>query len=317
MGANEDFYYRQFFQLKVYRVSGDDFQRLFNQVMGYTHPGFQAITPWGNWGDGGNDGWIPDEGHYFQVYGPRPTTSADDSETTALKKAIDDFDKLPKKWQDVRHYSFVMNDRFQGIPAPIGSALQKLEKDKRLTSARGFSMANLMELFMQLALDKRQDIIGGIPPADITFIDPREVAALLKSLADNADTHLTFLTDKAPDFDEKIEFNGLTDPVSAKLRALSYQVSLIDDFLDSRDSGLRQAIAQEIRDYYQQSKLDIPEGLEDAGNRRYFWLVDRLIPSTVTHPHSVGAYRAAAELVIAKYFETCDAYDHPNGTVTA
>jgi hypothetical protein len=317
MGANEDFYYRQFFQLKVHKVSGDEFQRLFNQVMGYAHPGFQSITPRGNWGDGGNDGWIPDEGHYFQVYGPKPTTAAADSETTALKKAIDDFDKLPEKWQDVYRYSFVMNDRFQGIPAPIASALQKLEKDKHLKSARGFPMQKLMEFFMQLTLDKRQDIIGGIPAADVTFIDPREVSELLASLADNADTRLTFLTDKAPDFDEKIEFNGLTDPVSAKLTALSYQVSLIDEFLDGRDSGLRQAIAQEIRDYYQQSKVAIPDGSQDAGNRRYFWLVEKLIPPTVTHPHSLGAYRTAAELVIAKYFETCDAYDHPVGTATA
>ena len=317
MGANDDFYYRQFFQLKVHKVSGDEFQRLFNQVMGYAHPGFQSITPRGNWGDGGNDGWIPDEGHYFQVYGPKPTTSAADSEITALKKAIDDFDKLPEKWLDVRSYSFVMNDRFQGIPAPIASALQKLEKDKKLTKARGFPMTELMEFFMQLTMDKRQDVVGGIPPADLTFIDPREVAELLKSLADNADNRLTFLTDKAPDFDEKIEFNGLTDPVSAKLKALSYQVSLIDEFLDKRDFGLRQAIAQEIRDYYQQSKLAIPAGLHDAGNRRYFWLVEKLIPPNVTHPHSLGAYRAAAELVIAKYFETCDAYDHPDGTATA
>ena len=317
MGANEDFYYRQFFQLKVYKASGDAFQHLFNQVMGYTHPGFQSITPWGNWGDGGNDGWIPDEGHYFQIYGPKPTTSAADSETVALKKAIDDFDKLPKKWQDVRRYSFVMNDRFQGIPAPIASALQKLEKDKKLSQARGFPMTELMEFFMQLTLDKRQDIIGGIPPANVTFIDPREVSELLKSLADNADTHLTFLTDKAPNFDEKIEFNGLTDPVSTKLRALSYQVLLIDEFLDKRDFGLRQAIAQEIRDYYQQSKAAIPDDLQDAGNRRYFWLVEKLIPPSLTHPHSLGAYRAAAELVIAKYFETCDAYDHPDGSAPA
>jgi hypothetical protein len=178
-------------------------------------------------------------------------------------------------------------------------------------------MAELMEFFMQLTLDKRQDIIGGIPPANVTFIDPREVSELLRALADNADTHLTFLTDTAPNFDEKIEFNGLTDPVSTKLRALSYQVLLIDEFLDKRDFGLRQAIAQEIREYYQLSKAAIPDDLQDAGNRRYFWLVEKLIPPSVKHPHSLGAYRAAAELVIAKYFETCDAYDHPNGSATA
>jgi hypothetical protein len=315
MGANDDFIYRQFFQLKVHRVSGDEFQRLFSQVMGYADPRFQPITAWGNWGDGGNDGWIPDEGHYFQVYGPKPTTT--DSETTALKKAIDDFDKLPEKWQDVRRYSFVMNDRFQGIPGPIASALQTLEKEKKLTSARGFPMKDLMEFFMRLTLGQRQDIIGGVPPTDIDFIDLRAVSELLSSLADNADKWLTFLKDKAPDFDRKLEFNGLTEPVSAKLKTLSYQVTLIDQFLDTRDFGLRQAIAQEIRDYYERSKIAIPDGLQDAGNSRYFWLVAHLIPPSVKHPHSLFAYSAAAELVIAKYFETCDAYDHPNGTAPA
>ncbi len=87
MGVNEDFYCRQFFQLQVHKASGDAFQHLFDQVMGYTHAGFQSITPWGNWGDGGNDGWTPEEGHYFQIYGPKPTTSTADSETTALPPA--------------------------------------------------------------------------------------------------------------------------------------------------------------------------------------------------------------------------------------
>ena len=98
MGATEDFVCRYFFRVKVHEASGDSFQRLFSHVMGYSDPRFQSITPWGNWGDGGNDGWIPEEGHYFQVYGPKPTTSNADAETTALKKAIDDFDKLPEKW---------------------------------------------------------------------------------------------------------------------------------------------------------------------------------------------------------------------------
>ena len=316
MSAHDDYYCRLLFDRRISRASGEEFQRLFSDVMGYTDTRFQPIVPWGNWGDGGNDGWIPEEGHYYQVYGPKPTTSAADSETTALKKAIDDFAKLPEKWKDIRHYSFVMNDRFQGIPAPIASALQQLEKDKRLSSARGFSMKELMELFMQLTLDKRQDIIGGIPAGTPTFIDYRAVSELLTALADNANGRLSFFKGTAPDFDEKIAFNGLTSPVSHQLSALSYQVSVIDDFLDKRDSGLRQAIAQEIREYYQQSKVDVPDSQQDAANRRYFWLLERLIPPTVTHPHSLGAYRSAAELVIARYFESCDAYDHPDGTAT-
>lgn len=44
---------RQFFQLRVHRAYGDEFRRLFSQVLGYLDSRFQSITPWGNWGDGG------------------------------------------------------------------------------------------------------------------------------------------------------------------------------------------------------------------------------------------------------------------------
>jgi len=313
MSTTEDYYCRMTFRLKVYSASGDQFQRLFNQVMQYADPRFQPIAPYGSWGDGGNDGWIPEDGHYFQIYGPKPTTSTHDSATTALQKAIDDFDKLREKWQNVRRYSFVMNDRFEGIPAPIGSSLQDLQIKKQLDFARGFPMKDLMDYFMQLTLDKRQDIIGGIPADTVTFIDYRAVSELLSSLANNASSSLSFLKDTAPRFDEKIKFNGLTSPVSLKLEVLSYQVTVIDDFLHTRDSGLRQAIAQEIRGYYQESKTVILDTSQDAANQRYFWLVEKLIPPNLpAHPHSLAAYRTAAELVIAKYFETCDAYEHPD-----
>ena len=179
-------------------------------------------------------------------------------------------------------------------------------------------MKDLMELFMHLTLDRRQDIIGGMPSADTSFIDSRAVSELLSSLADNAADRLSFLMDRtAPDFDAKLVFNGLTDPINGKLRVLSYQVPMVDDFLDSRDPGLRQAIAQEIREYYKQSKTAIADDVENAPNQRYVWLVERLLPADLKHPHSRGAYRAAAELVIAKYFETCDAYDNPTSATPA
>ena len=46
---------------------------------------------------------------------------------------------------------------------------------------------------------------------------------------------------------------------------------------------------------------------------RYVWLVESLIPNSIPqHPHTMKAYRQAAQVIIAKYFETCDAYEHPN-----
>lgn len=47
------------------------FQNLINSVFQGGPEEFQAIAPWGNKGDGGNDGYIQSTGHYLQVYGPK------------------------------------------------------------------------------------------------------------------------------------------------------------------------------------------------------------------------------------------------------
>lgn len=63
------------FKLKIYQATGEEFQRLFNSVMtAYYGVNYQSVRPWGNKGDGGNDGFLANKGHYFQVYAPSPTT---------------------------------------------------------------------------------------------------------------------------------------------------------------------------------------------------------------------------------------------------
>jgi hypothetical protein len=308
---DREYLFRVLFRLEVHQSQGDAFQGLFSTVMKYTDPRFQRIEPWGNWGDGGNDGWIAEDGHYFQVYGPKATTSHVDSCTTALAKAIDDFAKLPKKWMDVRRYTFVMNDRFQGIPAPIDNDLQKLAKDRALERAASLAMLDLLMMFMKLGEGERQDIIGHVPDVDVDILDPSAVGTLLFNLANHASAKLAFLHDTAPDFEEKIKFNGLTPPVSFRLQRASYQVALVDEFLTEHDLGLRQAIAQDIKGFYEKSKDEIPDTVDGAANERYTRMIERLIPDTPKHPHSMVAYVTAAEAILAKYFETCDAYEHP------
>lgn len=317
MGASEqNFLYRQFFRLRVHESFGDAFQILFSKIMSYANPNFQSVTPWGSWGDGGNDGWIEVDAHYFQVYGPKPTTKI--SETEAVNKAIGDFDKLPKKWGNVKKYSFVMNDRFTGIPAPIGSALLKLKTDKNLVHTGSIGGIQMLQTFMTLTEDIRQDIIGGVPDDTLDFVDSRAVGELLSHLSEKVSPSLSFLTSTAPEFEKKIAFNGIGKIVKARLEANSYQAFAINDFLDSRDEGLKQAIATEVNEIYKSSKLVISDAVQDAADLRYFWIVDKLIPPTMhEHPHSLSAFRTAAELIIAKYFETCDAYEHPDNDIAS
>nr|WP_279342403.1 ABC-three component system protein [Geotalea sp. SG265] len=298
------------FKLRLYEASGNAFQKLFSAVMQYALPGYQAVAPWGSWGDGGNDGWCPQENRYFQVYGPEATTELNTVQATA--KAIDDFGKLKIKWPHVERYHFVCNDRYCGMPAPIGNMLLELAKQEKLLEATPFSSADLTNRFMNLLASEKMDIVYGIPSELPDFIDPNAVSELLTHLADSDSSLLPLLESVSPDFHAKIALNGIKSPVTEHLSFYFYQVADVDRFLSARDTGLAQKIAIEINALYQQSKDVIPDSA-DAPNERYVWLVDSLIPSSIPHhPHTMKAYRQAAQVIIAKYFETCDAYEHPN-----
>lgn len=286
--------------------------------MEYEKPGFQAIAPWGDWGDGGNDGWIPADGHYFQLYAPKPTTKL--NVTQAVNKAVDDFNKLPNKWKSVQKYYFVLNDRFKGIPGPVASALQGLQIKHSLSEARGWGCADLERSFKSLDDDQKMVLVGAVPSCSFSYIDPTAVSDILSALADHEDEGMTLLKEMAPDFDEKIIFNGLTTPVADFLRFHSRHTTVVDEFLDRRDTGLRQSIATEVRNLYKQSKEVVPELEEDFANTRYVWMVDQLIPEGIRiqrQTHTLKAYRVAAHILMAKYFETCDAYDNPNSSASS
>lgn len=312
--SHENYWFRTLFKLKVYEVSGESFQRLFNDIASYRHPSFQTVAPYGNLGDGGNDGWILDENGYCQVYGKKAN-----SETNLpyiVKKVTDDFDNIQENWGQIDRYHFVYNDRYEGTPSPIGQALLALKNQHGLIEASVWDSRKLEQMFMELDKDQKESILGGIPSDIPSFIDSRMVAELLKHLADNASQNITLLKELAPDFDSKIELNGLKPPISDRLKTFSYQIQDVDDFLSARDVGLKQSIATEMQDIYKESCVAIPNNADDVANMRYVWMMEKLIPKTASHPHSRKAYREAAQVILANYFEICDIYEHPN-TITS
>jgi len=311
---NEDFWYRTLFKLKLYEVYGDSFQRLFNDIASYRYPDFQAVAPYGNQGDGGNDGWIPNEKRYFQVYGKKADSKIDLN--YILGKATGDFTKIQVTWGKVDYYHFVYNDRFEAAPAPVIKAVSDLKTAYNLTESTVWDSRKLEQLFMELNDDQKQSILGSIPIDIPDFIDSKVVSELLQHLADNISPSMLLLNQTAPDFNEKIQFNGLTEPVSIFLKNYSYQTQDVDDFLMKRDIGLKQSIATEMQEMYEESTKIIPDNIEVA-NIRYVWMMEKLIPENAKkHPHSLKAYREAAQVILAKYFEICDIYEHPS-TITA
>lgn len=309
----DSYFFRLMFRLKIYEASGIAFQDLVSQIFQWSFPGFQKIAPWGRQGDGGNDGCIPSCGHYFQIYGPLPTTS--ESSVTAAQKAEADFYKLTENWSDVCRYSFVLNDRFTGIPAPILQTLNKIKKTHDLEYTEAIGTGQLSDLFANLGDDQKRIIVGNIPGTVPDFVDSRALGELLTYLANKPSHPGNFFLGKEipPDFNQKIFFNGLTRYPADCLKTSSYQVADVDAFLDVRGVDLKQKIAGEIHQLYLQSKIHIPDTDPDAPDLRFFWLAHNLVPEIRRcHVHTEKAYQSACYIILSKYFETCDAYEHPD-----
>ncbi|SMO33225.1 hypothetical protein SAMN06265380_10177 [Ruegeria faecimaris] len=284
------------------------FQNLVNAVFQGGADDFQSIAPWGSAGDGGNDGYVRSSGHYLQVYGPKAGSNW--SPAVAAKKSEDDFQKLLNKWNGLNRYSFVLNDRFQGVPGPVEISLQNIQKLYGV-DADSIACAQLTDRFTDLKEFEMMEIVGGVPGHQPTFIDKRKIGELLEHLANKVSPNGLSSKGLAPDFDEKIEFNGLSDAVGARLRANSYQDADVTGFLNVRGQWLAEGIAQELRDLYAESKSTIID-LEDAADLRYVWMVGKVIPESAhAHPHSFKAFHGAAEVILAHFFEACDVYDKP------
>lgn len=315
MTQQERFWYQTLFRLKLLEATGESFQRLVVDVLEAENPRFRSVSPWGRDGDRGNDGFIDEERHYFQIYGPeRPEYNPVD----AVRKAERDFAKLKGNY-DLSRYTFVLNDRFRGIPEPVHRSLRQIESDSGVGCV-ALGARDLTERFIRLPDEKKQDILLGIPVEIPDWVDPGAIAEVLRSIADKAAADIRPAKSFAPEFEEKLRFNCLQGYPADRLKAMYYQTHQVDEFLSVREPHLAQCVAEEVRSLYglsrqfmdEQQDVDWGDDPPDQAAMQYLWLVERLVPDGARrHPHSLKAYREAAEVVLSKYFESCDVFEEP------
>jgi len=154
----KDHHYLQLqFRNKVYKSNGAEFQNFFEDIMETAYSDFQKIRPYGNRGDGGNDGYIPSIGTYYQVYAPK---NPNEKETEAVKKLTEDFGKLQAEWDkiaEVKTYNFVFNDKWGGSSIVIEEALAELKKAHPDIEFLLFTPRKLENIFFEL---KNEDILA-------------------------------------------------------------------------------------------------------------------------------------------------------------
>lgn len=143
------------FKIRIYQKSFTEFQSFFEEVMEQKYGSkFKKIRP--NWplGDGGNDGYIPSTGTYFQSYAPKNPT---DKDKEAAKKFEADFINLKNSWDKIstiKCYNFVFNDKYTNSSIQLEETRSRLENENPEISFNIFLCKDLEEIFLTLASDQ-------------------------------------------------------------------------------------------------------------------------------------------------------------------
>lgn len=304
----ESFFANVMFQNRILDANGQRYEDLFVAVMTRRVPGFRPIKPQGNKGDEANDGYVAEEGRYYQVYSPEEPTG---KETTAASKATGDFARLKEKWHAERpilEYNFAFNDKYSGAYPEVEHALNALA-DEHCLSAQPFLAKDLEREFMSLSPENMQAVLGAIIPdsASIEDIDHHALTGVLQHLVDNQAPLPDDGMPSVPDYETKLTFNSLKRAASL-LTVGNYQNAAVENYFNRhgeyRKSDIRDRIARSYG--YAKAEVDGSENLHSSvGDRIFFRLLASICPNAERHVQD------AAIVLIAYFFEKCDVFEDP------
>jgi hypothetical protein len=306
--------------LRVHEAKGTEFQGLFERVMQLRYPkDFLTIKPYGNVGDRKNDGYLPSSGTYHQVYAPEQP-QANKTVIIAAKKAKTDFEGLKRQWNHatpIKAFRFVFNDEYTGCPADVALACTALAKQHKI-ACMPFLAQHLEDEAMKLTPDQILEIIRTpIPRPDlIPNVDFSVLTEIINHVMGNPIPITKDGVLKAPDFTEKIEFNGLSTIVGHLLHTAGRQIDAVNDYFSRNSNFAKQSLRDKLNALYVQSKTRFRKKKDKPtyGDLVFFDLLGGMISAKLKSGPGYVAAQTASLVVMGYYFESCDVFETPNAT---
>lgn len=296
------------FRNRILQYRGQQFEDFFISVMTKRNSDFQAVKAYGNIGDRKNDGFDRTTGTYYQVFSPEDITK-DKTINDAVKKLDEDFKGLYGNWNDIcsiKNFFYVINDKYNGIPAPIIQMAIALDKDPAYSviDIKLFSAKDLEKIFDTLDEYAQQDILGFIPDEILPVVEyealHETVSYLLKTeLPEGFSDSLV-----VPDFDNKILFNGLSQIVNHQLVTGGYQEGLLAHYFNE-NPGLKEVLQKKFHALYEQSKLQIPDTKENYPDCRFYHILEQACSKRTV------SIQTSVLVLMAYYFSSCDIFEEP------
>lgn len=296
MTRDEKHISRILFKNKIHEADGQKFEDLFSAIMNYKESDFTQIKPWGNIGDRKNDGYIRSKGIYFQVHAPEDITT---KYPEVVKKIQTDFCGLQSQWKNIQEFYYVVNDKYKGVNADAEQLLETIKQANGLKECKFIMAKDLENMLYGLDDDQIITIAGNIPdPANLSSLNYdilNEILVHLKGKPLNNGSEKIV----APNWDEKIKFNNLTNNENIRLTNGYFQLGTLSEYLKNNSDFTAQELQNKINGMYKELSMSY-SGVE------LFWeLVGEI------SPRSSAEYQASSIVIMSMYFETCDIFEEP------
>jgi hypothetical protein len=300
------------FKAKCICASAGNFQSLFWAVKKARHgPAFETVGPQGNLGDGGNDGYLPAESHYFQVYGPlNPKEKA----SRAAKKLREDFEKVRKQWaingRSLLKFSYAYNDKYHGTPKEISLALNDLRQAHPGIEFFSYSAADLESDFFELNDSFWDGILSMAvpPPEQIVTIDYSVLGEVIAHILQCDITESDSRLDLPPELDEKIQLNELSATNGVIIKNGALQCGHINTYFSNNAAFLLKDLRNHVVGVYETVKAAANNPVVPAGVSRAD-LVFKALRISLLPRARTAAMLSAVDAIIGYFFEVCDIFD--------
>lgn len=294
-------YYEQRFENYFLRAKGDEFQTLFERLMGLAYKAdFMACRPWGNVGDRKNDGFLKSEHRLFQVYAPNEMTAKE-----AVAKITEDFEGAKVHWGTHFDKWVFAHNSSDGLPPHVLNLLLDFGKVNPGITLEPWSLEEFRLIFRKLNTDDLITWLGSAPSDETkALLGFNDLRPVLETLG-NRPAPLDAAVRDVPT--GKIEANALSESIATLIKGGMSKAPLIEKFFSQwHDETLGQRIAEAFHTEYQRLRHShTPNGIF---SELQAWAGGR--------GRGTPEHEMAVLTVIAYYFERCDIYESPREVIS-
>lgn len=307
MTLEEKYIARIILKNKILSSDGQAYEDLFCQIMRLHNQNFQKIKPQGQFGDRKNDGFDKTTGTYYQVYAPENIKI---KENETIKKLVTDFDGLYKHWNTqvtpIKSFYYVVNDKEKGVYPTLAPELVKIEKAYSGVIAKPFLSKDLEDICLGLSDDKIIQVVGFLPnPATFSTIEPNVLTEVISFILNFEIQYKPENIPNNPNFDEKIQFNNLSEIVKKLLDNGRIQGYILDKYFDLNSNFTKDELRNKFTYLYSEA-LDNIETVGDKSDLIFFKILKD------ASPKQTKSVQDAVLLLMAYYFEYCDIFETPS-----